>query len=985
MGESVPTVQVVELAGLPLDYLIGADGSLQGAENRITETPFGAKPAALGKSIAYCNLRREDGEPDEYGPYLAHDDIFREYGEGRPDPEGPGFRRNLTEQLDHCKRLGHTLVEQDNPDSYPLSAVLLGISLAENRGLGVIAKNPKLVGSGAVDYVRHPNVFGIIVEKDAGTADELDRIRRAAGKPNLPVWFVHFDDGSPDAQRRKDEIVARGYRNMGVTYSAHGEYGSSEDVLLPSKAAVADAPVNTSNSSTGMTMVWKGDGSRRLAKSLITLIDQIDAQFPVRDRSNDGTIGDTSHQARASDHNPDNEGVVRALDITHDPRHGVDTYHLAENLRLGRDPRIKYVISNRKIFGDEGYAERNGVRAWTWGSYGGSNPHDMHVHVSVSNNDALADDTRPWSFGDIVSAQRPKLKLGDTGDAVKEAQTLLHIPATGIFDSSTEAAVRAFQASVGALEVDGIIGPYTWRALEGGHPSSGPVIVQAGAAPAGLSQETINAVAALAAASPVARIHWRDRGVAPIGYVKGMAVTFALVCQKWKAGDSAARLMAMPNTGNDHSDALSWYDSNFRALGMSNAAGGLETLRHLFVLLLGLGMRESSGNCFEGRDMSAGNTSSENAEAGVFQQSHDSFVASAELPKLMDAYEANPSWGFQGIFREGVPGGPSPNLGSGTGAEFQRLCKLSPSFAVESAAVGLRTIRTHWGPINRKEAELRPEADAMFAQVQQIVEAAVPVPAPMPAPVPIPTPIPTPAPVPAPAPFPTPTPAPYPMPTPAPYPMPAPTPYPMPTPAPYPMPTPAPIPGTDPVSVALAQLIALFRERLLTMQPPSPQPGPAPAPTPVPASPTDLTALLQQALALLRSMSAQPGAATTPTAAQQAEQLRKIVELVTSMVSPQGIDPTKALGQVNGALGETIGNLLNGKKSAIGILGALATAILQQTGPDMPLSKIIPLVTSTTGLGSVAMPAFLALTAWGVLGKMEKWAQGTAPPPKPPQ
>jgi hypothetical protein len=139
-------------------------------------------------------------------------------------------------------------------------------------------------------------------------------------------------------------------------------------------------------------MVWTGGGTRRLAKSLITLIDEVDAKYPDRDRSNDGTIGDTSHQARRSDHNPDSEGAVRALDITHDLAHGVDTYRLAENLRTGRDPRIKYVISNRKIFGDEGYASRNGVSAWTWGAYNGTNPHDMHVHVSVNADDALADE-----------------------------------------------------------------------------------------------------------------------------------------------------------------------------------------------------------------------------------------------------------------------------------------------------------------------------------------------------------------------------------------------------------------------------------------------------------------------------------------------------------------------------------------------------------------------------------------------------------------
>ena len=40
----------------------------------------------------------------------------------------------------------------------------------------------------------------------------------------------------------------------------------------------------------------------------------------------------------------------------------------------------------------------------------------------------------------------------------------------------------------------------------------------------------------------------------------------------------------------------------------------------------------------------------------------------------------------------------------------------------------MRTLRTAWGPIDRQEAELRPEADRLFQQVQDIVDAAVAVP-----------------------------------------------------------------------------------------------------------------------------------------------------------------------------------------------------------------------------------------------------------------
>src|SRR5271166_1753896 len=167
----------------------------------------------------------------------VHDDIYKQYSEGRPDPAGPGFVRNITEQLDRCKQLGHTLVEEDNPDSYPLDAVKLGIDLAQQRGLGVIAKNPWLMKDGALSYVQHGNVFGIIVEKDCGTPAQMDGLRRDAGKPALPVWFVSYGDGRDWAARTAQQIQAGGYRNMGVTYSREGEYMSSMDILTPVSAA----------------------------------------------------------------------------------------------------------------------------------------------------------------------------------------------------------------------------------------------------------------------------------------------------------------------------------------------------------------------------------------------------------------------------------------------------------------------------------------------------------------------------------------------------------------------------------------------------------------------------------------------------------------------------------------------------------------------------------------------------------------------------
>jgi len=64
---------------------------------------------------------------------------------------------------------------------------------------------------------------------------------------------------------------------------------------------------------------------------------------------------------------------------------------------------------------------------------------------------------------------------------------------------------------------------------------------------------------------------------------------------------------------------------------MDNSRGGVDVLRHLFVLLTGLGMRESSGHYGEGRDASATNTSAYTAEAGLFQVSYNSHHASLLL------------------------------------------------------------------------------------------------------------------------------------------------------------------------------------------------------------------------------------------------------------------------------------------------------------------------------------------------------------------
>lgn len=114
----------------------------------------------------------------------------------------------------------------------------------------------------------------------------------------------------------------------------------------------------------------------QLAPSLQAMVAEADRIAPKRSRASDGSIGDVSHQARESDHNPSG-GWVDALDLTHDPRGGFDAHAMAQRVIARRDRRIKYIISNRRIYGP---GSRFG---WAGGPYTGASPHTAHAHFSV--------------------------------------------------------------------------------------------------------------------------------------------------------------------------------------------------------------------------------------------------------------------------------------------------------------------------------------------------------------------------------------------------------------------------------------------------------------------------------------------------------------------------------------------------------------------------------------------------------------------------
>jgi len=101
--------------------------------------------------------------------------------------------------------------------------------------------------------------------------------------------------------------------------------------------------------------------------------------------------------------------------------------------------------------------------------------------------------------------------------------------------------------------------------------------------------------------SSCAAHYWVGRGRAPATFVSGVALVFArAVCHADR--EDVKVVSSAVDISKTKTDALAWYDRKFKALGMNNDSSGLDTLRHSYVLLLGLGMMESSGRYCEGRE-----------------------------------------------------------------------------------------------------------------------------------------------------------------------------------------------------------------------------------------------------------------------------------------------------------------------------------------------------------------------------------------------
>ena len=129
----------------------------------------------------------------------------------------------------------------------------------------------------------------------------------------------------------------------------------------------------------------------------------VNARYPNRDKTSDGTIGDEAHAETTSDHNPDtsapNVGSVDAWDMDVDLRSGNDAAEIEALKQVFQThPSARYWIHKGQI------ASRD-IDNWRRRTYTGTNKHDKHVHWNT--RESFENSTVAWVLREVEDMATP--------------------------------------------------------------------------------------------------------------------------------------------------------------------------------------------------------------------------------------------------------------------------------------------------------------------------------------------------------------------------------------------------------------------------------------------------------------------------------------------------------------------------------------------------------------------------------------------------
>lgn len=111
--------------------------------------------------------------------------------------------------------------------------------------------------------------------------------------------------------------------------------------------------------------------AKKATPAALAVLRQATKLYPKRKKASDGLLPSAAHLKASpdSDHN-----TGHAVDLTHDPKSGIDCHELFQKLK--DDKRVVYLIFDGKIWSRTRASE--GDRRYT-----GSNPHSKHMHISI--------------------------------------------------------------------------------------------------------------------------------------------------------------------------------------------------------------------------------------------------------------------------------------------------------------------------------------------------------------------------------------------------------------------------------------------------------------------------------------------------------------------------------------------------------------------------------------------------------------------------